>query len=115
MKSKVKKRPYQNIADAQASSVYVHARHARRDSGDNFIRNRADLFGQVFGVDSQPVIFADQNRFVSEFDAWDAGHVDYRQIHADAPDDRDKMPANENPAVVRVQAAQAVGVTYRER
>src|SRR5215475_12624039 len=110
MKSKVKKRPYQNIAGAQASSVYVHARHARRDSGDDFIRDRADLFGQIFGGNSQPVPFADQNRFVSEFDAGNAGHIDDRQIHADAPDDRDKMSANENSAIVRMQAAQTVGV-----
>src|SRR5262245_26034231 len=115
MKSKVKKRAYQNIAGAPASSAYVRARHARRDSGDDFIRDRADLFGQVFGGDSQPVPFADQKRFVSKLDAGDVGHVNDRQIHAHAADDRGKMSAKENPSIIRMRAAQAVGVTYWER
>src|SRR5215470_16783776 len=112
---KLKKRAYQNIAGGWASSVRVHARHARRDSGDDFIRDCADLFGQVFGGDSQPVPFAYQKRLVPKLGAGDVGHVNDRQIHAHATDYRGKMSAKKNPSVIRMRAAQPVGVTYRER
>src|SRR5215471_12478898 len=98
-----------------ASSVYIHARYARGDSCDDFIGDRADLFCKIFGGDSNHVPFADQNRFVAEFDSGNASHIDDCQIHTDAPDDRDKMSANENPPIVRMKAAKTVSVTYWER
>src|SRR5262249_16139160 len=109
------KRAYQNIAGAYASSVVVHPRHARRDSGNDLIRDRADPFGQIFGGNSQPVLFADQNHLVAELGGGNIGHIDNRQIHAHAADDRSEAPARQDLTIVRMQASQPVGITDRER
>src|SRR5262249_59479228 len=47
--------------------------------------------------------------------AVEEGHVSDRESDAQPADYRGKMSAKENPSVIRMRAAQAVGVTYRER
>ena len=102
-----------SLAGGRQGSTYARGQ-ASRDSGDDFIRDCADLFGHVFGGDSQPGPFADQNRSLSELDAGNICHSMIGKSMLTRPTFGAIVREGE-PALFECRAAQTVGVTYRER
>ena len=59
---------------------------------EDFIGNRAGLFGQVAGGNLLDAGASDQDGFIPRRHIWNAGDVDEKLIHTDAPNNGDLLP-----------------------
>src|SRR5580658_2839406 len=65
----------------------IPARDALRNVAEDFVRSAVGEFGVLQGIDAQAFKFAQQNDFVADGNARNAGHIDQRKIHRNAAHD----------------------------
>src|SRR5262249_50222255 len=85
------------------------------DAAGDFVRDRTDAGGEFFGRNFVCALPADDRHLVVERGTLNVGHIDERQIHADAAHNRSEFTAHQHAPAVGQGTRQTVFVTDGER
>src|SRR5665213_4258737 len=97
------------------SGSRVSAGHARPDSADDGVRDRAHPIGPLLGGDVLVALASDQHDLVAHLDRL-ITYIDHELVHRDRSRDRVAVPADQHlAAVVRELTGNTVGVPNRHR